>query len=195
MPPLLVHLTTGSGLARCATAAATATLLMMGGAGCDRDDASGTKAATNAKPVPPKSPQVERLEGNIRSGIAARYGARVTAVMCPETLAVRAGNDITCQVRVEGSELPLEVTVSWTNDAGAFAWRDRGVVRLDKLQALVAQKLSADKRVGSARCKGTIRVSQPGSTFECPIAYDDGTTGAVSVRVRTWQGDVDLQFR
>ena len=171
-------------------ATATALLLAASMGACERDG----KEAKPAEPPRDVSPQTKKLEDNIRSGIESRYGARVKSTHCPEALTPAVGTDIKCQVHVASTELPLEITVAWTSDAGAFQWRDRGVVRMDKLHALVAQKLEADGKTGSAHCKGPIRVSQPGSAFDCPIKYKDGKPGSVSVRVRTWQGDVDLDF-
>ena len=130
----------------------------------------------------------KRMGELIAEGLARKYQAKIDGVECASSTP-KKGVQFECVATLEGgSRLP--VTVTWTDDTAAYEYSDKGVVLLDKLEAILVEQLAARKAPGKVDCHGTIRAAEPASVFPCTLALDDGQTVELSVTVDDWTGHV-----
>ncbi len=133
---------------------------------------------------------IEKLGGLISDGLARKYEAEFTGAECPE-VAPKKGTTFECVATIKGgSKLPVSVT--WTDDAGGYEYRDKGVVDLGKVERLLNQSLQANQKSGKVDCHGKIRASEPGSSFACTVTLDSGESEEVPITVDDWSGNIHL---
>lgn len=134
----------------------------------------------------------ERLARRIRDGLAKHYGAEIPDTTCP---AVEVRKDMTFECTatlVDGAKLP--VTAKWTDNRGHYEFADKGVIVLDEVEAALRSQLAAAGTPGKVGCPGRILPSEPDSTLECALDYDDGTSGLAVVTVSDWNGRISWEL-
>lgn len=134
-----------------------------------------------------------RIEARVAASLSERYGAAVERVTCPAEVEVGVGATLGCTAALaNGSALPVEVEL--TTIDGDYIAREKPVVLLGKLASVIAERYRArGEPVGNVDCGGTIRVSEPGTTFECTVS-GGGAPRRVGAEITSWQGRVELAY-
>jgi hypothetical protein len=138
-------------------------------------------------------PRRWRLSAELRKQLETKYHTRVRGVICPKEITSKKGVMVACAARVEGGEVPVTIEITFTNDQGGYMWQDKGVVLVRKVETVVGEALEKRGKPGKVTCAGAVRSSQPGTIFRCPIAYQSGGKGEVTVRLKSWQGDIGFE--
>lgn len=138
-----------------------------------------------------ESPE-ELLARRITASLAEHYGQEFKFTECPR-VPVRKGLGFECTTTLrDGSKLP--VTAQWTDNRGRYEFADKGVIVLDEVEEAVRAQLTADGQAGKVDCPGSILPSEPGASFECAIAYDNGKEGYAVVTVADWAGRISWEL-
>jgi hypothetical protein len=134
----------------------------------------------------------ERLALRITDSLTKRYGPEFRGTVCPP-VDVRKGLTFECTATLrDGARLPVEA--EWTDDRGHFEFVDKGVIVLADVEAAIRAQLEAAKTPGKVDCAGTVLPSEPGSSFECSLDYDDGNSGLAVVTVDDWKGHISWEL-
>lgn len=134
----------------------------------------------------------ERLARRIEDALTEHYGAEFQGTSCPP-VEVRKDMAFECTATLrDGAKLPI--TAKWTDARGHYEFADKGVIVLDEVEAALRAQLSAAKTPGKVDCPGKILPSEPDSSFECAIDYDDGTSGLAVVTVNDWKGHISWEL-
>jgi hypothetical protein len=137
--------------------------------------------------------ETRALRADIAAKLAAEFDVEVRTVECPRTVERVPGAELECVAVVDGGErLPIAVT---HQGGGELRWVPRGIIRLADVERLVEQQVAAGGGKAEVDCAGKVKASVPGSRFECAMRRADGTSDAMVVKVRGWDGTVHLEVR
>ena len=143
--------------------------------------------------------KIEKLEDNIRKGIAMQFAVEVNKVDCPRDYDREAGFE--CDVVADGG-VEIEVIVSPTGRQPSskereVEWRTKGmVVRLDSMENHIKQYIAADDKQASAvDCGGKIVVRKPGDKILCTVTLTNGTTMVATAEIMDDKGTTHFSYK
>lgn len=141
---------------------------------------------------------VENVEAVIKSGLTEQVKMPFSDVACPESRAMKAGDEFECKATAEsGGVLTIKVTQS--DDAGAVRWtlvdgeRVLSMANLEQqIKNAIAKQLNVDAALdcGAAR----LRIAVAGQTLEC-TATAGSDSRKVIVTVTDDRGNVDWTLK
>ena len=140
---------------------------------------------------------MQNAEAVIKSGLIEQLQMPFTAVSCPESRVMKAGDVFECTATAEsGGDLTVQVTQK--DDSGTVIWTLTNGERVLSLTALeeqikdgLAKQLSVD---ASVDCGGKQRVAVKGQTFECTAKAGSDSRGVV-VTMDDDQGNVSWALK
>ncbi|MFA5910181.1 MAG: DUF4333 domain-containing protein [Vicinamibacterales bacterium] len=132
----------------------------------------------------------------IRTGLAEQTGIAISAVTCPETRDIKAGDSFQCTATAEtGGD--LAVTVTQKDDAGNITWTLASSANLIDLAALETEiktglkaQLAVDAQVSCGG--GKYRVAVPTKTFECTAKSGD-SQAPIIVTMKDDKGNISWE--
>jgi len=134
----------------------------------------------------------EQLALRITEALGKRYGVEVESTSCPRAQ-IRKGASFECVATMsDGARLP--VTAQWTDSRGSYEFVDKGVIVMADVATALSAQIDAAGTPGTVDCPGKIRPSEPGSQFDCAIAYRDGKRGFAVVTVADWAGKISWDY-
>lgn len=132
-------------------------------------------------------------EDLIRQYIEKNLGVANVEVKCPDTIEVATGGTFECGAEIDG--VKVTAGVEQQNDQGNVSYRlTRGVVLSEKLSIIVEAELKAQGVAAKIDCGAPIRLSKPGTNFECKAVDDQGVPAVVEVKINDDNGDVDWRI-
>jgi hypothetical protein len=139
----------------------------------------------------------DKLEDSIRERAEEAFdGYEIGDVDCPEGIELVEGDVFDCDLEVEGETVTIEVTQE-DDEGNVTIEQAQAVLDLDKVveavEAGILEQLGVTAEIDCG--DDAVRVEDPGDTFECSAAADDGSTGIVDVLVVDVDGNVEWQLR
>ena len=140
---------------------------------------------------------MERAEAVIKSGLAEQVKMTFTEVACPESRAMKAGDEFECKATAEsGGALAIKVTQ--TDDAGTVRWtlvdgeRVLSMANLEQqIKNSIAKQLNIDAKVDCGTTR--LRIAVAGQTLECTATA--GESRKVIVTITDDRGNVDWTLK
>jgi hypothetical protein len=129
----------------------------------------------------------------VKAGLAEKLEVPITTVTCPEPRQAKAGDVFECKAGVEtGGELIVRVTQK--DSAGNVSWElvnGDSMLSLPALEAQIKDGIAQQASVNATvSCGGSkLRVSVPGTTFECTAQTPNGPVPIV-VTIKDDKGNV-----
>jgi len=142
---------------------------------------------------PVKSEAVKTFEKRLRGELIKKSGITVQTVSCPAQVDVTTKAPFSCQATVEGKTFTIAVNPKSNakTDKNELRWNTQGVLVLPKLEQTIRQGIQQQFRLDvKTNCGGTVRIVQPGETFQCKVTDSRGQTRPVTVQVDDAQGNV-----
>jgi hypothetical protein len=130
----------------------------------------------------------------VSAGLTEKLGMAITAVTCPDSRAMKAGDVFNCTAAVQtGGQLVIRVTQK--DDAGNIAWElvnGDTLIDLALLESSIKGSLKDQKGIDATiACGGKYRVAEPGKTFQCAASDNSGNKATVTITMKDDKGHID----
>ncbi|MEM8640989.1 MAG: hypothetical protein AAGG51_19580 [Cyanobacteria bacterium P01_G01_bin.54] len=139
-------------------------------------------------------------EGTFAAGVQAvlitsfpeQTGDAVASVACPAEANLEDAQPFDCQVSTVGGAL-VSVEVFPNPETETFDWRTKGLFLSGIEESIESTLLTDAELTGTADCgseETPYREEEPGTTFECTFATEDGDVETIEVAVQDEDGNV-----
>lgn len=140
---------------------------------------------------------IERAEAVIKSGLTEQVKMTFSEVACPESRAMKAGDEFECKATAESGGV-LAVKVTQTDDAGTVRWTlvdGERVLSMANLEQQIKDAIAKQLNVDAALDCGTtrLRIAVQGQTLECTATA--GESRKVIVTIKDDRGNVDWTLK
>jgi hypothetical protein len=150
--------------------------------------------------TPQASPQAQssqsgvakEIENRLNKTVSSATGAAIQSLTCPAGFEVKAGSRFDCNAVSDGQSFTIAVEI--TNATGPqFQWSTKGLLVLSKLEQFIQQQIKDRNGINvTVDCGNSIRVANPGDTFECKVSDPQGQSRSAKITVKDGQGNVDV---
>jgi hypothetical protein len=141
---------------------------------------------------------IERAETVIKSGLNEQLKMAFSSVDCPESRAMKAGDEFDCKATAESGGV-LTVKVTQNDDAGTIKWTlvdGERVLAIENLEQQIKDSIAKQIKVNATLDCGATRrrIAVAGQTIECSAS--DGTESRkVIVTIKDDRGNVDWTLK
>lgn len=146
-----------------------------------------------------KTLDMDKLKGEVKSGISSQLGVQVKDVTCPENRTIKSGDVFECKATGQvGATFAVKITQ--TDDRGNVNWEltsNEGLLDLKKLEEQIAASLNEQTGIdGKVDCGGAkFREAEPGKTFDCKASGPGGEEATLTVTMKDKAGNVGWDLK
>jgi hypothetical protein len=140
----------------------------------------------------PSSGVVKEIEDRLNKTVSKATGAAIQSLTCPAGTEVKVGSRFDCNAVSAGQSFAIAVEI--TNATGPqFQWSTKRLLVLSKLEQFIQQQIKDKNGISvTVDCGNSIRVANPGDTFECKVSDSQGQSRSAKITVKDDQGNVDV---
>lgn len=141
------------------------------------------------------TPDIAKLESDIKAGVTSQTDFAIQSVSCPKDIKREANTTFQCQAKTDKNE-SITIDVTQTDDKGNISWKTpTGLVSLVKIEQEIQQGIAKQLQVKTkVNCGGSVKVVRSGETFECQVTDDAGKTHTAKVTAKDDNGRVSWKI-
>lgn len=145
--------------------------------------------SASAKPA-----AVQTLETRLKTVLTEAIAAPVEDVNCRAAADIKPGSPIPCEAKTR--QQPFSLTAELVDTKGNFNWTAPGLIILSNLETSIQQVVKDRSGISvTADCGESIRVANPGDSFQCRLSDAQGQSRSLNVAVKDNQGNVEISLQ